>query len=129
LRELRDKLLCHHARRAMTVHDEIEIKPVTTAADVEAISRMAIRALRETNARDYAPDVIDRLAATFTPERFAALVASRLVYIANAHGRIVGTANLDGAMARAVFVDLDYQGQGIGAGAAVTVAPRPSPLR
>jgi GNAT superfamily N-acetyltransferase len=43
-------------------------------------------------------------------------IASRPFYVALAHGAVVGTANLDGAVARAVFVDPDHQGRGIGAG-------------
>src|ERR1700722_2869226 len=97
----------------MTPRDAIEIRPATVA-DAEAICRVAIRALRETNARDYTPDVIARLAAGFLPQRIATFVAARPFYVAIAHGTIVGTANLDGAAARAVFVDPDHQGQGIG---------------
>jgi len=93
----------------------MEIRPATVE-DAEAICRVAIRALRETNARDYAPDVIARLVAGFSPERIATFIASRPFYVALADGVIVGTANLDGTAARAVFVDPNHQGLGIGAG-------------
>jgi GNAT superfamily N-acetyltransferase len=99
----------------MTPRDAIEIRPATVA-DAEAICRVAIRTLRETNARDYAPDVIARLVAGFLPQRIAGFIASRPFYVALARGAVVGTANLDGAAARAVFVDPDHQGQGAGAG-------------
>jgi GNAT superfamily N-acetyltransferase len=99
----------------MTERNAIEIRPAI-ASDAAAISRVVIRTLRVTNARDYTPDIIDRLAATFSPQRFLALIISRPVYVAIARGTIVGTANLDGAAPRAVFVDPDHQGQGIGAG-------------
>jgi GNAT superfamily N-acetyltransferase len=99
----------------MTPRDAIEIRPATVA-DAEAICRVAIRTLRETNARDYTPDVIARLVAGFSPQRIAAFIASRPFYVALAHGAVVGTANLDGAAARAVFVDPGHQGQGVGAG-------------
>jgi GNAT superfamily N-acetyltransferase len=99
----------------MTPRDAIEIRPAT-AADAQAICRVAIRTLRATNARDYTPDVIARLVAGFSPQRIAAFIASRPFYVALARGAVVGTANLDGAAARAVFVDPDHQGQGIGAG-------------
>jgi len=98
----------------MTPRDAIEIRPATTD-DAAAICRVAIRTLRESNARDYSADVIARLAAGFSPQRIAALIAGRPFYVAIAHGTIVGTANLDGAAARAVFVDPDHQGEGIGA--------------
>ena len=99
----------------MPPRDAIEIRPATIA-DADAICRVAIRALRETNARDYTPDVIARLVAGFVPQRIAAFIASRPFYVALARGVVVGTANLDGTAARAVFVDPDHQGQGIGAG-------------
>jgi GNAT superfamily N-acetyltransferase len=99
----------------MPPRDAIEIRPATVA-DADAICRVAIRALRETNARDYTPDVIARLVAGFVPQRIAAFIASRPFYVALARGVVVGTANLDGTAARAVFVDPDHQGQGIGAG-------------
>ena len=98
----------------MTPRDAIEIRPATVA-DAEGICRVAIRTLRETNARDYTPDVIARLVAGFSAQRIAAFVASRPFYVALAHDTVVGTANLDGTAARAVFVDPDQQGQGIGA--------------
>jgi GNAT superfamily N-acetyltransferase len=99
----------------MNQRDTIEIRPATVA-DAEAICRVAIRALRETNARDYTPDVIARLVAGFLPQRIAAFIASRPFYVALVQGTIVGTANLDGTAVRAVFVDPDHQSQGIGAG-------------
>lgn len=99
----------------MSPCDAIEIRPAT-ADDAEAICRVAIRTLREISARDYPADVIARLVAGFSPQRIAAFIASRPFYVATAHGTIVGTANLDGAAARAVFVDPDHQGKGVGAG-------------
>src|SRR5712692_9134379 len=98
---------------AMTT-DAIEIKPAT-AVDAEGISCMVIRALRETNPQDYAPEIIDALVSTFSPERVASLIASRQVYVAIAHGMIIGTASLRGSVVRTVFVDPDHQGKGIGA--------------
>jgi GNAT superfamily N-acetyltransferase len=97
----------------MTLRDAIEIRPAT-ADDAEAICRVAIRTLRETNARDYSAAVIASMVAGFAPPRIAAFIAGRPFYVAIAQGAIVGTANLDGAEARAVFVDPDHQGQGIG---------------
>jgi N-acetylglutamate synthase-like GNAT family acetyltransferase len=99
----------------MTPRDAIEIRPAT-AADAQAICRVAIRTLRETNARDYTPDIIARLVTGFSPPRIAEYIASRPFYVALADGAVVGTANLDGAAARAVFVDPDHQSRVIGAG-------------
>ena len=97
----------------MTSRDAIEIRPAT-ANDAETICRVAIRALRETNARDYPAVVIARLVAGFSPQRITTFIASRPFYVAIAHDTIVGTANLDGVAARALFVDPDHQGKGIG---------------
>lgn len=98
----------------MTSPDAIEIRPAT-ALDVEGISRAVIRALRETNAQDYAPHIIDAVVANFSPERVASLIAGRRVYVAIARGLIVGTASLNGQVVRTVFVDPDHQCKGIGA--------------
>lgn len=35
--------------------------------DAEAISAVIIASLRETNAKDYSPDIIDRIAENFSP--------------------------------------------------------------
>jgi len=97
----------------VTPREAIEIRPATTD-DADAICRVAIRTLRVSNARDYPAEVIAELAAGFTPQRIAAFIAGRPFFVAIAHGTIVGTANLDGATARAVFVDPDHQGKGVG---------------
>jgi GNAT superfamily N-acetyltransferase len=98
----------------MTTHDAIEIKPAT-AVDAEGISRMVIRALREANAQDYTLEVINALVSNFSPERIASLIANCQVYVAIAHGMIIGTASLQGSVVRTVFVDPDHHGRGIGA--------------
>jgi hypothetical protein len=41
------------------------------------ISRIIVQALRETNARDYAPEIIEAVAANFTPDCVAALIRER----------------------------------------------------
>jgi GNAT superfamily N-acetyltransferase len=84
-----------------------------TAADAEAVSQVVLRALRETNARDYPASVIDRLVSTL-PEAVAAKLEAWHAFVAVVDGRIVGTASLDGNRVRAVFVDPDHQGRGIG---------------
>jgi|SRR6516162_8377338 len=103
-----------HCYRAMTTNHAIEIK-CATEGDAEGISRIVIRALRETNAKDYPPEVISALVSNFSPERVACLIANRQVYVAIAHGMIIGTASLQGSVVRTVFVDPDHQGKGMGA--------------
>jgi GNAT superfamily N-acetyltransferase len=93
---------------------ECEIRPAT-AADAEGISRIVIRTLRETNARDYSPDIITALVSNYSPERITSLIANREAYVACLHGTIIGTASLQGCAVRTVFVDPKYQGKGVGA--------------
>ena len=95
-------------------HDPIAVEPAT-AADAEAISRVIGRTLRETNARDYPAKVIETLVEVFSPERIAAYIADRNVYVASVGGRIVGTASLQSSVVRAVFVDPGHQKRGVGA--------------
>ena len=91
---------------------EAEIRRAT-AWDAEAAYEIVLRALRETNARDYPASVIDRLVLTL-PEGVASKLEEWHAYVAVVHGRIVGTGSLNGKTVRAVFVHPDYQGRGIG---------------
>ena len=81
--------------------------------DAEAVYEIVLRALRETNARDYPASVIDRLVLTL-PEGVASKLEEWHAYVAVVDGRIVGTGSLNGKTVRAVFVHPDYQGCGIG---------------
>jgi GNAT superfamily N-acetyltransferase len=83
--------------------------------DAEDISRMIIRTLHETNAQDYEPHVIDALVSNFSPQRVVSLITNRQVYVAIAHGQIVGTASLNDSVVRTVFVDPNHQRKGISA--------------
>jgi GNAT superfamily N-acetyltransferase len=91
---------------------EVEIRRAT-ARDAEAVYEIVLRALRETNARDYPSSVIDRLVLTL-PKEVASTLEAWLAYVVVVDGRIVGTGSLNGNMVRAVFVHPDYQGRGIG---------------
>jgi N-acetylglutamate synthase-like GNAT family acetyltransferase len=86
-----------------------------TPDDAGAISRVIIKALQESNAQDYPPEVIASISANFSPERVTKLIAERDVLIAVVANKIVGTASLQGAVVRTVFVDPNRQGCGIGA--------------
>ncbi|MGY5800622.1 N-acetyltransferase family protein [Rhizobium sp. LEGMi12c] len=91
-----------------------EIRPASEA-DAEAISGVIIAALRESNARDYAPDIIARVAESFSPAGVRRLLSNRTVLVAIDDGSLVGTASLDGAVVRTVFVSPSAQRRGIGA--------------
>ena len=91
---------------------EVKIRRAT-AGDAEAVYEIVLRALRETNARDYPASVIDRLVLTL-PEGVASKLEEWRAYVAVVDGRIVGTGSLNGKTVRALFVHPDYQGCGIG---------------
>jgi GNAT superfamily N-acetyltransferase len=82
--------------------------------DAEGISRAIISALRGTNAKDYSAAVIARVEASFSPTAVLDLLERRTVFVAIVEDSIVGTASLDGAVVRTVFILPEYQGQGIG---------------
>jgi GNAT superfamily N-acetyltransferase len=80
---------------------------------MEAVREIVLRAVRETNARDYPASVIDRLASTL-PEAVASKLKEQHAYVAVLDGQIVGTARLNGHTISSVFVHPDYQERGIG---------------
>jgi GNAT superfamily N-acetyltransferase len=85
-----------------------------TAADAAAISAVVLQALEQTNAKDYPPDVIAEVAANFSPERVAARMSSRAVFVVTERDAIVGTGSLESATVRSMFVHPGLQGRGIG---------------
>jgi GNAT superfamily N-acetyltransferase len=89
---------------------------IRSAREDEAgeISAVILRALRETNAKDYASDVIARVEQSFGPDAVRQLIGKRIVFVAMIGDRLVGTASLDGGVVRTVFVAPDVQGRGIG---------------
>ncbi|MCB8823438.1 GNAT family N-acetyltransferase [Microvirga rosea] len=93
--------------------------PITIRAagvvDAEAIGQVVLSALRSSNAKDYTPEIIARVAESFSPAGMATLMARCEVLVAVEGPRIVGTASLDGKVVRTVFVAPDCQGKGVGA--------------
>lgn len=82
--------------------------------DAVAISQVIIEALRQSNARDYPPEVIAQVAQHFAPSHVLSLINGRRVYVATVNDRVIGTASLDQSVVRSVFVDPALQGIGIG---------------
>lgn len=82
--------------------------------DADEVSAVILRALRETNARDYPDEVIERVGRSFSPAAVSQLIGKRTVFVATIDGGIVGTASLDGSVVRTVFVAPDVQGRGVG---------------
>jgi N-acetylglutamate synthase-like GNAT family acetyltransferase len=83
-------------------------------ADAAAVSEVILSALRETNAKDYPREVIERLQMSFTPSAVLDLMGRRKVFIATSGQQIVGTASLDQNVVRTVFVAPEVQGHGVG---------------
>jgi ribosomal protein S18 acetylase RimI-like enzyme len=90
---------------------EIVIRPAT-AADAEAVHKIVLHALRETNARDYPSSVIERLILTL-PDKVASNLETWCAFVAIVNGRVVGTGSLNGQTVTSVYVHPDYQGRGI----------------
>ena len=82
--------------------------------DAGEISVVILRALRETNAKDYTREIIERIERSFSPNAVLELMGKRMVLVATIGSRIVGTASLDGSVVRTVFVAPDIQAQGVG---------------
>ena len=60
--------------------------------DAEEISAVILRSLRETNAKDYTSEIIDRVERSFSPAAVRQLMEQRTVFVATLGNRIVGTA-------------------------------------
>lgn len=88
---------------------------IADAADAEAISRVVIRSLRESNAGDYHPDHIAGLVEGFSPEGVLARMKGRTTFVAIKGDEIVGTASLGDGRVHTVFISPDLQKQGVGA--------------
>jgi N-acetylglutamate synthase-like GNAT family acetyltransferase len=85
-----------------------------THTDALGISQTIIHTLRESNAQDYSPEIINQVTQHFTPEAILQWLAERQVLVATIHSRVVATASMDKDVVRSVFVDPRYQGKGIG---------------
>ncbi|AGN82161.1 GNAT family N-acetyltransferase [Pseudomonas putida] len=92
---------------------ECHVRPATSR-DAAAISRVVIAALRESNSKDYALDVIAQVEQSFSPEAITTQLTKRRVFVALLGENIIGTAGLDGDVVRSVFVDPAHQKGGIG---------------
>lgn len=90
----------------------LRIRPAQ-AADAIAASRLMVRAIRHNNAADYPAVVIERLLQRHTCPAVAEMIATRQVFVACEDDRIVGTAALEEAILRGLFVAIDQQGRGI----------------
>jgi hypothetical protein len=91
---------------------ECSIRPALED-EADQISAVILRALRETNAKDYTDEIIERVERSFSPSAVLQLIGKRTVFVATVGNRVVGTASLDESVVRTVFVAPDAQAQGI----------------
>ena len=87
---------------------------IAILADAEVISQIIVSALRQSNARDYPAEVIERVAANFEVAAVRVLLTRRKVFVALREGWPVATASLDGKVIRTLFVAPDMQRKGLG---------------
>ncbi|WP_102227219.1 GNAT family N-acetyltransferase [Acidimangrovimonas sediminis] len=92
---------------------DVHLRPAT-ANDAASLSSLIQATIKISNARDYSPEVIERVAANFSQTTLRALIEKRQILIALRGDTAVGTASLDHDVVRTVFVHPDEQGQGIG---------------
>lgn len=92
---------------------QCQIRPAIPA-DAPAISAVIITTLRESNARDYSPQIIADVEQHFCPTSILSLMGKRQMYVAVIGQDVVGTASLDQAVVRSVFIRPDCQRLGIG---------------
>jgi len=85
-----------------------------TVDDASAVSGVILKALRQSNAADYSPEVIARVETSFSPSALLKLFEQREVFVALQDKRIVGTASFDGRAVRTMFVTPEVQRRGIG---------------
>lgn len=107
-------LLCEPGDASLTpAPDAVALRPAQPA-DAGAISNLCIRALRETNAKDYSPRVIARIVDNFSPQIIGTRIENDLVVVAHVGARLIGTGGLNGDVVKSLFVDPDAQGRGVG---------------
>lgn len=82
--------------------------------EAAAVSAVILDALRFSNAKDYPPEVIERVSTSFSPDALSELMMKRMVLVACFGDRIVATASLDGSALQTMFVAPDLQRRGLG---------------
>jgi GNAT superfamily N-acetyltransferase len=94
-------------------HMPIAIRPAVPE-DAIPINELVIATLRASNAKDYSPEVIERVERSVSPQKVTVLIAARDVFVASTKDAVIGTASLEGPAARTVFVHPRFQRQGVG---------------
>lgn len=82
--------------------------------DADAISHLIIQTLREINAKDYPPAVIEEVIKSFSPDQVVIRIKQRHVFVVIRDECIIGTASLEDNVVRSVFILPHNQRQYIG---------------
>jgi GNAT superfamily N-acetyltransferase len=85
-----------------------------TVDDAPAVSRVILKALHQSNAKDYSPAAIAGVEVSFSPSALQNLFQQPEVFVALHDQPTVGTASFDGRAVCTMFVAPDVQRQGIG---------------
>ena len=97
----------------MSVRLETIIRPYRSE-DAAHVSELICRCLLEVNSQDYSEAEISRMLPKFAPETMAKRFTGTATYVAIVEEKLVGTATLDQAQVRTVFVDPDFHCRGVG---------------
>lgn len=89
--------------------------------DAQAVSELIISTIRISNTRDYAPELMEELIKTQTPEHVLERASWTHFYVAEEDGQIIGCGAIgpywgkqDESSLFSIFVRPDRQGKGIG---------------
>jgi N-acetylglutamate synthase-like GNAT family acetyltransferase len=82
--------------------------------DAEAISHLIIQTLQKINSKDYSDAIIKEVIENFSPEQITKRMKQRQVFVITELDCIIGTASLEGDVARSVFVLPRKQHKNIG---------------
>ena len=85
-----------------------------TADDAPVISALVQYTVRVSNGRDYPPQAVELIVASFALAKVGQRLAERDVFVCEKSGRIVGTIALGADRPRSLFVDPELQQAGIG---------------
>ncbi len=82
--------------------------------DASHVSQLIIDNLMLVNSRDYGEEAASQLARFYSPQLLLEYAQNGNMYVAVEHSMIIGTAALDQARVRNVFVKIDHHQQGVG---------------
>lgn len=82
--------------------------------DAETVSRLIRNNLTSVNSRDYEPAVIDYMCCLFTPDYLCEISTTRMMFVAEENGKVVGMVGLEGNEVCTLYVDPDVHGRRVG---------------